>query len=405
MYHYYQLSNGIRIVHKQTSSPVSHCGLFIDVGSRDESLKENGMAHFIEHCIFKGTKKRKSFHILNRIDGIGGDLNAYTTKEETCIYASFLSNSYERTLELFSDILFHSTFPEKEINKEKDVIIDEIHSYEDSPSELIFDEFEEMVFANHPLGKKILGEPKLLKSFNSNTIINFIAKNYCASSMVISSVGNIDFKKMALLCKKYFENDSLCKNKSERVPFEGYTPVKKEVKRKTYQAHCLIGNLAYSFNDSKRLPLILLNNLLGGPAMNSRLNMSIREKYGYTYNLESAYTPYSDTGLFCIYAGMDFSYKEKTIDLILQELKILRENRLSDTQLKKAKIQLIGQIAINNESTLNEMLGIGKSYLVYDKVESFKEITQEILSVSAEEILQISNEICIPDQLSMLVYS
>ena len=404
MYQYFQLSNGIRIIHKQVNSIVGHCAVFINVGSRDEECSEYGLAHLIEHSIFKGTEKRKSYHILNRIDGVGGELNAYTTKEETCIYASFLTEHYDRTLELFSDILFHSTFLEKEIEKEKDVILDEINSYKDSPSEYIYDEFEELIFKGHGLAHNILGEKQQLKKYKSKNLRQFFSKNYIASKMVISSVGNLDFKKLIKLCEKYFKEQPLQTSENKREPFNNYVPTNQSRNRKTHQAHILLGNVAYSYNNPKRVPLTLLNNYLGGPAMNSRLNMEIREKYGFTYNLESQYTPFSDTGLFTIYAGVLFSAKDKTLDLILKELRILKEKKITEMQLNKSKKQLLGQMAINMDSALNEMLAVGKSFMVYDRVETLEEIGKQIMQITADEMQEVANELFEENKLSCLFY-
>ena len=329
---------------------------------------------------------------------------SYTTKEETCIYASFLSEHYERTLELFSDILFHSTFVEKEVEKEKDVILDEINSYKDSPSEHIYDEFEELVYRNHGLAHNILGNKPRLRKYKSDDIKRFMAKNYLTNKMVISSVGKLDFKKLTRFCEKYFGEYPAQTAEDNRQPFLDYKPVNLSKHRKTHQAHILLGNIAYSYNNPKRIQFTLLNNYLGGPGMNSRLNMGIREKYGFTYNLESQYTPFSDTGLFTIYAGVLFSAKDKTLDLILKELKSLKSKKISDIQLNNAKKQLIGQMAISMDSTLNEMLAVGKSYMIYDKVESHEEIGKQIMQISSDEMWEVANEIFNEKSLSYLFY-
>ena len=349
----FTLSNGIRVIHKQdTTTNVSHCGLIINVGSRDEDEHEQGVAHYIEHSFFKGTQKRKAFHILSRLAAVGGELNAYTTKEETCIYASFLKEHYERSVELISDIVFNSTYPAKEIEKEKAVIIDEIDSYLDSPSEQIFDDFEDLVFANHSLGKNILGTKESVQSFKQQHIKDFIKKNYATDKMVFSSIGNT----------AYYEKH---KNKGT---------------------------------------LYLLNNLLGGPEMNTRLNLSIREKYGYTYNLESNYQPYSDTGIFSIYMGTDSKYLNKTISLVEKELKKLRETKLGIRQLKEAKQQLIGYATLAEEGKCNKMLSVGKTLLNFNKIEDMDSIYKKLNAITAEQILEVANQIFEPSKLSYLVY-
>jgi predicted Zn-dependent peptidase len=398
------LPNGIRIIHKPVNQQVAHCAIMVNTGSRDEKPEEQGLAHFIEHTIFKGTHRRKSFHILSRMENVGGEINAYTTKEEICIYASFLPQYYDRALELFSDISLRSSFPKKELEKEKEVVIDEINSYRDNPSEEIFDEIEELVFENHPLGKNILGTEELVKNFNKENILNFAKNNIHTDEAVICSVGNFDFKKLVQLCEKYFGNIPERLRTKSRQKFDNYQPKEKYENKGQYQAHCVIANEAYSIEDKRRTALVLLNNVLGGPGLNTRLNMGIREKYGFCYNIESSYSPFSDTGIFSIYLGTDFSYLNRTIQLTHKELKKLREKPLGSLQLQRAKQQLIGQIAIGQESNVNELLGMARSILSYDKVESVEDIYKEINNTNAKELQDIANEIFEKDKLSMLVY-
>lgn len=403
-YNFFQLKNGIRIVHKYIDTNVAHCGLIINAGSRDEDGKENGIAHFIEHCIFKGTSKRKSYHILNRLDSVGGDLNAYTTKEETCVYASFLHEYYERTIELLSDIVFNSTFPAKELIKEKEVVIEEINSYKDNPSELIFDEYEEYMYAGHPIGRLILGTPSNVRKFKSPDLQNFIHKNYNTDEMVFCSVGNIKFAQLVKLVEKHFAIYPANERKLTRQAFTDYKPMNIVKNKRTYQTHTLIGNMAYGTKDKRKNGLTLLNNILGGPAMNTRLNLAVRERHGYAYTVESNYTPYTDTGLFSIYLGTDTSSNQKAIDVVMKELGKLRTTKLGNMQLKSAKKQLIGQVEIAYESNLNEMLSIGKSYMIFNKVDSIAEINAKIEKVTEDEIIEIANEIFDPSQLSYLIY-
>ncbi|MFA8301393.1 MAG: M16 family metallopeptidase [Hyphomicrobiales bacterium] len=403
-FHYHILSNGIRVIHKEVNSEVGHCGVFINAGSRDEAEDESGMAHFIEHVIFKGTTKRKAYHVLNRLESVGGDLNAFTSKEETCVYASFLNEYYKRTLELFADIIFNSTFPEKEIEKEKDVVIDEIYSYKDSPSEEIFDEFEDLVYEGHPLGRNILGTKQEVKSFNRNKIIEFIKKHYYTSEMVIASVGNIPFKKLIGYIEKLFGGVASSMGSIVRNPYQDYKPRYKKVKRNSYLSHCMIGNTAFPRKDYRKNTLILLNNILGGPGLNSRLNLNIREKYGFTYNIESNYQAYSDTGVFNIYLGTDQEYLEKTINLAFKELKKLRDTKLGTLQLSNAKKQFYGQLAVSYENNLNEMLSIGKSYLLFEKVDTIKEIYNKIESINSEDIMECANIVFDPKMMSTLIY-
>jgi predicted Zn-dependent peptidase len=399
------LDNGIRVIHHELPyGNVAHCGLIIDVGSRDELPEESGMAHFIEHTVFKGTKKRKAFHILSRLDAVGGEINAYTTKEETCIYASFLSHHYERAIELITDISFNSTFPKKEIEKEKDVIIDEINSYLDDPSETIFDDFEEQLFADHSIGSNILGTEKLLRKFTIADIQKFIQKNYATDEMVFASVGPISADKLKQKVEKHLGKIPAKAGKKKRVAFEGYAPKTIERKRANFQEHAMLGNLAYSSTSTKRRGMILLSNLLGGPGLNSRLNLNIREKYGFTYYLESNYTAYSDTGIFNIYFGTDKKHLDKTRSLVLKELRILREKRLGVNQLHQAKQQLIGQIAMSQENNASLMLTIGKSILLYGTVDPIEEVFKKIEAIKAEDIQDIANEVFAEEQLTHLTY-
>ena len=400
----YRLPNGIRLVHEHVDSPVAHCGIYVGAGSRDEEEKEHGLAHFIEHAIFKGTRKRKAFHVLTRLENIGADLNAFTTKEETCIYASFQRGYYERVLELISDIMFDSVFPDKELEKEKSVILDEISSYKDTPSDQIFDDFEELVFAGHPLGRNILGKKADLKRFTPSHIRHFIEKNYTPDQLVITSVGSIPFQKLIRMAGRYFENVPGGNSPQTRAPFTGYQPVQKQVRKSTYQTHCVIGNLAYDFTDPRRIPMALLNNILGGPGMNSRLNLSVREKHGLTYNIESGYTPYADTGLFTIYLGVDNGLLDKTMHYVALELEKLRNIRLGTNQMSIARRQFTGQLAIAWESNLGRMLSMGKGILVMDRVQSLEEMCHQIESVTTGQLLEIANEVFCPDQLSRLTF-
>ena len=382
-FHHHQLENGIRIVHKKTTGAVAHCGLIIKGGSRDEAEQEQGLAHFIEHVIFKGTSKRKAYHILSRMEDVGGELNAFTTKEETCIYSSFMPEYYSRALELLSDITFNSIFPKKELEKEKIVVLDEINYYKDNPSELIFDEFEEQVFSNHSLGKNILGTPKHIQSFDKKMIEDFMHKNYLTQEIIISSVGNISMSKLIKVIENHFANIPKKDLKREENKFSNYRKKEIEIERKGFQSHCILGTEAYGVNHPKKTALILLNNILGGPGMNSRLNLAIREKYGFTYSIESNYTSYSDTGIFSIYQASDNDKMNKSIKLAKRELIKFCEKPLGTLQLKKAKQQLIGQIAIGQESEVNLMLAMGKSMLLYNKVDTFELVKNKIENVTS----------------------
>ena len=400
------LPNGIRLVHMPVSSPVAHCGILINTGSRDELQHQHGMAHFIEHVIFKGTKRRKAHHILSRMEDVGGEINAYTTKEETCVHASFFNNYYDRAFELMSDIVFNSIFPEKEINREREVIIDEINSYKDSPYEEIFDEFEEIVFANNPLGRNILGTKEALLSYSREQLVDFYMKNYLTNEMVISSVSSVPFKKILACFNKYFNDIPIKTRPVNRILFNNSMYNKSTIKKEhtTYQSHCLIGNLAYSANDEPRLTLHLLNNLLGGPGMNSRLNMTLREKKGLAYNVESNYNAFSDIGIFQIYYGTDRKNLDRCKDLIFKELKLLRNNLLGTVQLQRAKKQLMGQIAISAEINENQMFAIGHNLLLFDRIDSLEETSAKIAKITALELCNTANEIFDENKLSSLIY-
>jgi len=403
-YQYFRFPNGIRLIHRQVSGIVAHAGLMIDTGTRDELDHENGMAHLIEHMMFKGTEKRKSFHVLCRLEHIGGDLNAFTTKEETCIHASFTATYYERVIELFSDIFFHSTFPEAELEKEKDVILDEIKSYKDSPDEEILDEFENQLFHGHPLGKNILGSEEYLTKYTRNDIIRFIANNYSTQKLVIASVGNIRFDILKKLITNYFDEIKPTFLPNSREGFTAYKPSNKTEVRRNYLSHCMIGNIACHRKDPQKHALILLNNILGGQGLNSRLNLNIREKFGFTYTIESQFSSYADTGMFAIYFGTEPTSVEKTIALIYKELDRLRTEKLGSLQLHRAKTQLIGQLAISFESGLTEMLSIARSHLLFEKVDNLEDVARKIEALQANQLMEMAQRIFNRDQLSTLLY-
>jgi len=402
--YFHTLSNGIRLVHHTIPGIVAHCGLIINAGSRDENEDEHGIAHFIEHMLFKGTTKRKAYYILSRLEDVGGELNAYTTKEETAIHASFLKDDYERTIELISDIAFNSVFPEKEIEKEKDVVIEEINSYLDNPGELIFDDFEELIFAGQTIGHNILGTTGIVKSFTQKTISDFISRHYNTDQMVFCSVGNISNEKIELLFVRYFSSVPRNQKTTVSLPSWTYKPFTVTKKKDTYQNHCIIGNIAYNLRDERRPGMFLLNNILGGQGLNSRLNLSLREKKGLAYNIESSYNPYCDTGAFTIYFGTDNNLLEKSIKVVMSELDILRTKKLGIVQLSKAKNQIKGYLARGYENHESLMLGMGKSLLVFDRIESLEDTCNKIEKITASELLETANEVFDPSKLSTLIY-
>ena len=398
------LDNGIRLVHHRIPGLVGHCGLIINIGSRNETASEHGIAHFIEHMLFKGTKKRRAYHILSRLEDVGGELNAYTTKEETAIHASFLKEDYQRAIELISDIVFNSVFPEKEIEKEKDVVIEEINSYLDNPSELIFDDFEELIFSNQPIGRNILGTPESVKSISREMLNNFIANNYDTHQMVFCSVGNISDEKILRLFKTYFARIVTDKKVQKNNKAWIYKPASVTKKMDTYQNHCIMGNLAYNLKDKRRMGMFLLNNILGGQGLNSRLNLSLREKNGLAYNVESSYNPYYDTGVFSIYFGTDSQYLNKSISLAMEELKRLRTTKLGTIQLSKAKNQIKGYLARGYENHESLMLSLGKSLVIFNKIDSIEDLCKQIDRVTASELLETANDIFEPNKMSTLIY-
>ena len=400
----YTLQNGIRLVHKRVDSPVAHCGIIIETGSRDEKDNEHGLAHLVEHLLFKGTAKRRAYHILSRMEDVGSEINAYTTKEETCVYSTFFKDYYSRALELMGDIIFNSVYPAREMEKEKDVILDEINSCKDSPYDLIFDEFEELAYDGNSIGHSILGEEKYLKSFTREDILRFIRNNYHTDEMVVSSVGSIRFDKLVKLSERFFGTQPAKRQKGERTFKENYRAFNKTIEKKTYQVHCVMGNLAYNVKDEKRYALYLLNNLLGGPGLNSRLNMSLREKSGYAYNVDSTYNAYSDTGIINIYFGTDKTDLKKSIRIVDRELNLLKNKPLSRLQLVKAKKQLTGHIAISSEINENLMFSMGKSMLIFNRVDTLRIITEKIESMTADLLMEVANEVFDPEKMSYLIY-
>ncbi len=392
------------MVHLPVNSPVSYCGFAVNAGTRDENEDEFGLAHFVEHMIFKGTEKRKAWHILNRMENVGGELNAYTTKEETFVYSIFMEEDFGRALELLTDLIFHSQFPKQEIEKEVDVILDEINSYEDSPSELIFDEFENLLYKGHALGHNILGDEESLLRFDSESGRFFMRRFYAPENMVFFSMGRKDFKKILKLAEAALSDISFPtaeRNRKAPGPIEACV---RRIHKETHQAHVLIGGRAFSMHDKKRIPLFLLNNILGGPGMNNRLNVSLREKHGLVYNVESNLTSYTDTGLASIYFGTDPRNREKATRLVHKELARLRDVKLSATQLAAAKKQVIGQLGVSSDNREGLFLGLGKSYLHYNRYDTLPEVFAQIERLTAEQILDVANEVFAPERLFCLIY-
>lgn len=404
-YQIYTLPNGIRIAHRQVPyTQIVHCGLMLDMGSRDEKPNQVGLAHFWEHMAFKGTKKRKSYHIINRLESVGGELNAYTTKEKICFYASVLDNHFEKSVELLADITFHSIFPENQIEKERGVILEEMSMYQDSPEDAIQDDFDGIVFANHQLGANILGTQDSVKSFTRKSLQHFINENMDTDKIVFAIVGNIPFKKAIHIAEKYLKDIPQRKTHLKRTPPQSYLSQKVSISKSITQAHCAIGRPSYSLTDERRLPFFMLVNLFGGPGMNSRLNMTLREKYGLVYGIDANYSPFIDTGFLGIYFATDKANLEKANSLILKEMQLLKDKPLGKLQLHTAKEQLMGQLAMAEESNQSYMLMMAKSILDLGRVESLENIFSEIKKIEAEELQTITQEMFDEDQLSYLTF-
>jgi predicted Zn-dependent peptidase len=396
------LSNGIRVIHKYTSSPVVCCGLTINTGTRDELPHEHGMAHFLEHTLFKGTSKRKAYHINNRLDNVGGEFNAFTTKEETVIQACVISSDFARAVELIADVTFDSIFPEHEIEKEKQVICEEIDSYDDSPADLIFDDFEDLLFEGYPIGRNILGTKKTVKNFSTSDIMKFVTRTYNTDQMVFSSAGRISESRLKYYCEKYFGEQTANLRKFNRVKPENYKVFDKSVKKKTHQSHVILGNRAYDYNDKRKTALSLLLNYLGGPATNSVLNMSLREKHGLVYTVEAGYTPYNDTGNVTVYYATAESNAEKSYELVTKELAKIKTDCLSAYQLAKAKKQFVRQYIIAQENSEQMMQTMAKSMLSHNHFEGTKTLIKQIETITAPDIRDLANEIFCADMISKL---
>jgi predicted Zn-dependent peptidase len=403
-YQAYTLPNGIRILYKHAPFAITHCCFIVNAGSRDENPQQEGLAHFIEHLLFKETERRSTNQILNRLELVGADLNAYTTKEYTCIHASLLGQHLERAMDLFEDILFHSTFPVDEQEKEKGVILDEIASYLDQPEEAIQDDFEELLFQNHPIGKNILGTAESVGKMTGDDIRAFIQANYNTSEMIFAVHGNYDFKKIVKLAEKYFGTVTINQHQKTRIIPQANKNGIHIIEKPISQTHCIIGNQAYSSSHQHKNGLLLLNNLLGGMGMSSRLNLEIREKHGIAYTIESNYTALTDTGIFSIYFGTDTEKAEKASRLVHKELKKLRDQKLGSLQLHQAKEKFIGQIALAEENRMGLIISMAKSLLDFNHIDTLEDVFAKINAVTAEQLLEISNEIFDIDNLITLKF-
>lgn len=387
------LPNGLRLVHYPSDSPVAYCGFAINAGTRDELPGEHGLAHFVEHMLFKGTEKRRAWHILNRMETVGGELNAFTTKEETFVYSVFLEEHFKRAFELQADLILHSKFPLRELEKETDVIKDEINAYKDSPSELIFDDFENLLFSNHSLGHNILGDEDSLKKFSADAGLGFMRRFYTARNMVFFSMGRVKFDNIVRWAEILMEESPQHEVELNRQPPEPLAPSVVRIKKETHQSHVIIGSRSYSMFNDKRMPLFLLNNIIGGPGMNSRLNVVLREKNGLVYTVESNVTSYTDTGVASIYFGTDPKNKQKVIRLIERELDAFCQNLLPQKTLDNAKKQLKGQLGISTDNRESLFLALGKSFLHYNEYDSLPETFELIDAISSEDIRTVACEV------------
>ncbi|MBQ8009859.1 MAG: insulinase family protein [Bacteroidaceae bacterium] len=403
-YYTHILPNGLRVIHQYTPSQVAYCGYAVNAGSRDEDAATPGMAHFIEHMLFKGTVRRKAWHILNRMEHVGGDLNAFTNKEETVVYCAFMKQDLSRAVELLSDLVFHSVFPEHEIEKEREVIIDEIKMYEDSPAELIFDDFEDLIYSGHPLGRNILGNAESLRKYGRADADVFYHKHYQPDNMVFFVLGNYDLAQVVKELEKHTHDIPAGETRMMRRQPTAFKSVKENLSKDTHQAHVMIGGRAYDGRSPKRIALNLINNIMGGPGMNSRLNVALREHRGLVYEIESNYTPYTDTGTFSVYFGCDHEDVDDCVDLVYKELRQMREHRLTDSQLRAAKKQLIGQIGVSSDNHENNALGMAKTFLHYNRFVTSEEAFKNIELLSADQLQEVAQEILAESNLSILHY-
>lgn len=449
-YNTYTLDNGLRIIHLPSDSKVVYCGYQINAGTRNEEPGEEGLAHFCEHVTFKGTERRKAWHILNCLESVGGDLNAYTNKEGTVYYSAILKEHIARAVDLLTDIVFHSVYPQAEIDKEVEVICDEIESYNDSPAELIYDEFENIIFKGSPLGHNILGTAEQVRSFKTEDALRFTRKLYRPDNAIFFAYGDIDFKKLVKLIRKALADDdsgkvaenaanSVGKLAEEKLPQisqitqisgdensitteksvssvksvgpENYPSVGKEIagqtivmQKNTHQAHVMIGTRAYDVNDSRRMPLYLLNNMLGGPGMNAKLNLALREHNGLVYTVESTMVAYGDTGIWSIYFGCDEHDVKRCLRLVRKELDKFMQKTLSEAQLKAAKKQIKGQVGVACDNRENFALDFGKSFLHYGWEKNVDRLYEQVDEITAEQIQAVAQELFDKDRLTTLIF-
>ncbi len=398
----YTLSNGMRAIHRQVRSGVAHCAVVVNAGSRDELRNEYGIAHFAEHGLFKGTTHRRAYQVNCRLENLGGELNAYTTKEDTTLHATVMRRDFSRAVELLADVIFHSTFPDKELDKEREVIADEINSYKDSPSERIYDDFEDMIFRGSELGHNILGSKATIAKMDSRALRAFVERTYTTDQMVFSSIGNFSVATARAIAERYLGGVAPTTRAFSRTAPTPYEHFNRHLSRHTHQAHGILGTRGYSIRDERRLPLALMVNILGGPSANSLLNIELREKYGLSYNVEATYTPYSDCGIVGIYFSSDHDNASRCVELIESAVEGLRREPLTPRRLAIAKRQFVAQMAISMESNEGYMLGAGKSYLLYKDIDTLDEAYKKVMSITSEQIMAVAEESF--GSLSQLIY-
>lgn len=401
-----RLNNGMHLLYKQVAgTEIAHAGFVVNAGSRDERENEWGLAHFLEHMLFKGTQKRKAFHVLSRLDAVGGDLNAYTSRERTSVHASFRQVHFVRAFELLSDIFMNPSFPQKELEREKQVVLEEIRMYQDEHDESILDDFESLVYRDKPLGRPILGSEETVRKITRQNLVDFQNRNYGAENTIFAYVGPMPWKAFERKVRPVLEAYANLQKPVQRLGDFHYQPFYKEFDKPASTAYVVMGNQAYPANDTKRLGLLMLNNMLGGDNMNSRLNMSVRERNGLVYGIESNYTPYSDTGLFFIYFSAEASKQKRVRRLVELELAKFRQKRLGNMQLHMAKQQFISRMLMSEESRSNLMLALAHSFFDHGKIDRLDEVVKKVEALDGSDLLDIANEIFDPQQLSTIIYN
>ena len=396
--------SGLRLVYLHKPSSVAHLGFFFRAGSRFEKENQTGLAHFLEHCVFKGTKKRSGIQTISRLDEVGGELNAYTAKEELCLHASFPKQHLARAIELLSDISVNPTFSKREVQKEKEIVIDEINSYLDSPSDKIFDDFEEEFFKGHALGNNILGKREDLKKLSQKDLHEFVKSYFSKENLVVSFVGDLPIESLERYLNKYMEN---MPNKGVAIkinPFSGYEPFNIVRKESNYQAHLILGGMAPNYFDEKRTAMAMLMNMLGGPAMNATLNISLRERHVLAYSIEAAYVPYADVGFWQIYVGCESKNINKSIKLIHKELTRLQNKQISVAKLKRLKQQFKGQLALSMDVNSGLMHSLGKSLLAFGQIDTLEDIHKSIDAILAEDIQALAQNCMKISEISSLIF-